>query len=1128
MKKYFLSLVFIVVGFQSLASINHGSAIGKNLPLYPIRNGSDPTAPVAGVTFDYKVVTIGTKTWVWTNLNGKHIAANNWSSQIRFLYPDKQEYNLLNRVVNTQQTYGIAGLSDVDPCAVAFPDADSYVITFVQQVNTDFYETADIVYNHTQPSPLPETDYTPPVMNFSAIASRTDKQLRLSLSASDDSENFFYYIEDAANGIMEISFSDEAVLNIETGKYYHFSVCAIDFSGNQSETLLTSHLPDSIRNGSDFYVIYMDAEGEESLGTKVKEKSMLRSYDIWNGTLTTATRTDVNAWGINVSDSWVALDVAAGAKEIGWNGGAIVADLSGFKSRPNLKEITDNPNDYYFHFAIRSPAGKPSAGWTLIFYSDGTPDGLKYYYVGPDTGTDSLHGLSRLGDYTGNGEWQHFEIPVSQLVLRGYKWNGPLTGEKQYLLGFQSPANVPGTELNLDAVFFYKKAESVDISTPVLSNSGTAMAISFKVDSRSLNALQIICTTDATASNPFVTLELDGVEVIGRWEPVTDWRNSQNKYLFVIPATEIRGWATGAIFGLNFGYSRNDGNLVTDNKVITNGANSGKRILHKTGTGDDISNLPDSISNGSDFYNIYMDVVSEASLGEKVKEKNMIRDIEIWGETLTSGKNRSGVNAFDVPDNWVALDVVGDAKGVVGNGGAIVANLSEFEKAPNLKDITDNPDDYCLHFAVKRPSDQLSKGLKLTLYSDNKNLRYYVGPETESALNLLWLGDYTGNGEWQHFEIPVSQMVALGYKWNEPLSGDNGKRILLGFEAMERIRGTEINLDAIFFYKKPNYTAPVYSSSPKYNEGATDRINFKLDSRTQNELRIMCTTTENISNPFVELFICGTKIIGRTTPEYTDFVPATKRYLITIPLEGYGNPDAFLNLNFGYTLDGNEVIENTTADGMPILHKTGEGVNISYLPDDISNGSDFYIITMDPLSEASLGNKVKEKKIMHGYDVENDPESIDVGSDATTVNTFGVHYPWLSFRISGLWAAVTIFTNYSAESGSRPDLSSVTDNPQDYYLHIAAKGKEGGNLWGRSLYLDFYSDGGVYSRDDSYITSMGGAWLHIDIPVSDLTNSYKWNGPLNPGKVNLIKFELPVANTGDEINLDAIFFYKKP
>ena len=467
MKKYFLLLVFIVAGFPVFAAIDLGSIAGKGLPLYHLRDGATPGDTVEGVTFDFKAVTVGTKTWVWTKLNGKNLAGNDWSSQFRWWSPVKQEYNL-SGVAGTQESHGIVGIPDINFCEPTIPDTNHCVITFLQEeyhgeghAFHDFYETDNFIYNYTQPNPADANDQIPPVLNTPIVVNQTDRQLRLFLSATDDSENFFYYIKDTVNNFGEISFSDEVVLNLDPDVTYYFSICAVDFSGNQSQSaaIPLSNLPDSIRNGSDFYLIYMDAESETGLGTKVKEKAMFRDYYIWEAgeTLEESDRTGVNAWG--VSAPWVAFDIAPDATTTGWNRGAIVAKLNEFDQVPKLKALTDNPDDYYFHFAIKSPATQPDAGWTLILYSDSTfgDEGLKYY-VGPDT-VASARGLPWLGDYEHNGEWQHFEIPVSQLVSKGYKWGDPLsvTDGKVYLIGFQSPANKPGTELNLDAVFFYRK-----------------------------------------------------------------------------------------------------------------------------------------------------------------------------------------------------------------------------------------------------------------------------------------------------------------------------------------------------------------------------------------------------------------------------------------------------------------------------------------------------------------------------------------------------------------------------------------------------------------------------------------------------------------------------------------------
>ena len=266
-------------------------------------------------------------------------------------------------------------------------------------------------------------------------------------------------------------------------------------------------LPDSIKNGSDFYIIYMDAESEADLGTKVKEKSMLRAYDIWpdGRTLTVETRTGVNAWGVDAV-TWVALDVDTGATSERWNGGAIVAVLDEFDKAPDLSAID---GDYYFHFAIKSPDSQPDATWTLqLFYNDN--DHKVAYYVGPQTDNEATTNVTRMGNYEHNGEWQHFEISVSELRSKGYVWNGPLSADngRVYLLGFQDPRNVVGTELNLDAIFFYKKPAGSGITLPAVKANALSV-----YPNPSGNTLYIKGTDGSVAAS---ILDLTGKTVLTR------------------------------------------------------------------------------------------------------------------------------------------------------------------------------------------------------------------------------------------------------------------------------------------------------------------------------------------------------------------------------------------------------------------------------------------------------------------------------------------------------------------------------------------------------------------------------------------------------------------------------------
>ncbi len=100
----------LFVGFGTAnAVITIGSAKGTGLPLYTNNDGGliNPATIKAGVTFDYKIVTIGAKTWAWTNLNGNTIGDAGWASQLRYwsTTTNHSENDLLNRV-GTAQTYG--------------------------------------------------------------------------------------------------------------------------------------------------------------------------------------------------------------------------------------------------------------------------------------------------------------------------------------------------------------------------------------------------------------------------------------------------------------------------------------------------------------------------------------------------------------------------------------------------------------------------------------------------------------------------------------------------------------------------------------------------------------------------------------------------------------------------------------------------------------------------------------------------------------------------------------------------------------------------------------------------------------------------------------------------------------
>ncbi len=202
-------------------------------------------------------------------------------------------------------------------------------------------------------------------------------------------------------------------------------------------------------SGSDFYVFQMDGATFDALGDKVKMD--LRTDDVtkflyvWDGTYEAGTTSGKNFFGI--AESWISLKVT----NVGWSGCGF---CYGTEENPYdlsaLYDIYQNPSDYYFHIAMKST---DNASHCIIFYGDGTE--VKYGIGGAfvDNGVT----YESLGSLTRDGEWNEIEAPMSKFVDKGLiyseNWK-PSVG--QNLLAFLS-GGTTGTQLQIDAMYIYKK-----------------------------------------------------------------------------------------------------------------------------------------------------------------------------------------------------------------------------------------------------------------------------------------------------------------------------------------------------------------------------------------------------------------------------------------------------------------------------------------------------------------------------------------------------------------------------------------------------------------------------------------------------------------------------------------------
>ncbi|MDR1654214.1 MAG: T9SS type A sorting domain-containing protein [Prevotellaceae bacterium] len=228
-KKLF-SIFAVLSFFVMVKAVDHGSMSIQNAPLYAQVENQIPSpdaTPIDGQFVSFKLVTTGTKTYVWTELIGTTIMGESWSSQLRWWQPGKVENQLQGRITGTQQTFGEVN---------SLPSINPVTVTVFQHIPGEwvFRESGGYQYDYTAKNSANAADVTAPILADPVVANQTSNSLTLSLSAADASNDVFYYITDAANGVETVVFTGTATIMLTEATDYNLSIVAIDFSGNES------------------------------------------------------------------------------------------------------------------------------------------------------------------------------------------------------------------------------------------------------------------------------------------------------------------------------------------------------------------------------------------------------------------------------------------------------------------------------------------------------------------------------------------------------------------------------------------------------------------------------------------------------------------------------------------------------------------------------------------------------------------------------------------------------------------------------------------------------------------------------------------------------------------------------
>lgn len=197
--------------------------------------------------------------------------------------------------------------------------------------------------------------------------------------------------------------------------------------------------------GSQFWPIAIDGTTADANASKLvgdfRPDDVGKFLYVWEGTYVA----NDNPTGLNFhgnTDGYTALTVAAG-----WSGcGYCLTESDGGKTWEAAEAlraaIVASPDDYYLHMALKST--DKASHCFYIFGSEAT----KFVI-----GSTAVYDGPLYEDFTRNGEWAEFDIPMSRFAT-ALATTTCAAGVNVFVALTEG---IPGAQLNLDAVYFYKK-----------------------------------------------------------------------------------------------------------------------------------------------------------------------------------------------------------------------------------------------------------------------------------------------------------------------------------------------------------------------------------------------------------------------------------------------------------------------------------------------------------------------------------------------------------------------------------------------------------------------------------------------------------------------------------------------
>ena len=197
---------------------------------------------------------------------------------------------------------------------------------------------------------------------------------------------------------------------------------------------------------------------------------------------------------------------------------------------------------------------------------------------------------------------------------------------------------------------------------------------------------------------------------------------------------------------------------------------------------------------GTQVWPIVLDEPTATANASKIVASFQPNDVDqflyVWESTYIGGQ-ATGLNFHGNSDGYTAL-VVGGA-GWSGAGFFLGEASQGITAAKSLREaIIANPDDYFLHMAIKS-TDHYSHCFYF-MGAENTGSKFVIGDH--SVYDGPVYQDFTRDGAWHEFDIPMSAYATALSR--SSIGADVNVFVVL----TEGTQGAQLNLDAVYFYKK--------------------------------------------------------------------------------------------------------------------------------------------------------------------------------------------------------------------------------------------------------------------------------------------------------------------------------------